>query len=333
MSLMKKHAIVAILVISLLCTGCTQEAGPAREATPEQVTIKFGGLQGVPNIAQRVAQDLGYYEEAGITFEHYYLDPGTHAPSLVAGDVDVALMSPTALAMAIEGGTPIKGISLVAYGEPWRNAGVIAALNKSGIRKVEGLKGKKIAVSYPGDVDHIYLLEILREAGIEKDVELTFMLWPLHVGALVNGDVDAVQMIPYYTAVMDLEGIDYVVVEKPEGTSVRRDVAVLAASNAALSDPQRREALRRFLMPYCRAQRHLEQNPEIHTEYLVEYAGWKPEVAGHLKEQGKIISLAEDGRFDRKSVEELMGLMVEAGFLNEELPVESFMTEELLPVM
>jgi ABC-type nitrate/sulfonate/bicarbonate transport system substrate-binding protein len=283
----------------------------------------------VPNVAQHVAKDLGYYEEACIKFEGYWLEPGTHAHAAVAGNIDIALMSPTALAMAIEAGNPIKAIGLIAYGEPWHNAGVIVALNNSGIKTVEDLRGKRIAVSYPGDVDHIYLLEVLRKYGIEDEVEIVFMLWPMHVGALVGGDVDAVQMIPYYTAVMDLEGIDYVVLEKPKGISVWKDVAVLAASTDTIEN--RWKELKKFLEVYYKTQEYLQKNPDIHAEYLVKYAGWKPEVAELLAEKGEIISLAPDGRFNKTSMRELLKLMVDFGFLNEEMPLDRYLTEELLP--
>ncbi len=322
---MKRHALVAILIITLICAGCTQTT------TPEQVTIKFGDLQGVPNIAQRVAQDLGYYEEADIEFEHYYLEPGARVSSLIAGDVDVAIMNPSSIALAIAGGAPIRAVGLIGYGEPWRNSGYIVTLSGSGIKKVEDLKGKSIAVSYPGDVDHIYLVDILKKAGIEEEADVKFVLWPQQVAALVNGDVDAVHMIPYYTAVMDLEGIDYVVLEKPEGTSSKRDVAILAASEEALKDPKKSEALKRFMEEYYRTQGYLEDNPEVHVQYLVKYAGWEQDVANHLADEGKLISLSRNGRFEKARVEEVLHLMVEQGFLEEEMPVERFMSEELLP--
>jgi len=327
---MKRYVIVSILVTALLLTGCTQTTTPAKETAPETVTIKFGGLQGVPNIAQLVARDMGRYEEAGIEFEHVYLEPDARVSALVAGDVDIAIMNPTSIALAIAGGAPIKAVGMIGYGEPWKNSGYIVALNGSGITKVGDLKGKSVAVSYPGDVDHIYLVETLRQAGVEEEVEVTFVLWPQQVAALVNGDVDAVQMIPYYSAIMDLEGIDYVVLEKPEGMSNRRDVAVLAASEAALKDPKKSGALRQFMEVYYQTQTYLEENPDVHVQYLVKYAGWKEDVAEHLADEGKILSLSTDGRFDRASVEEVLQLMAEQGFLEEEMPVESYMTEELL---
>ncbi len=325
----KSVAVIAVLCIAALAvfSGCiaTQEG----EEQEELIVIKFGDMRGVPNIAQHVAGDLGYYEEAGIKFEDYMLEPGTHASAAVAGDIDIALMSPTALAMAIGAGYPIKAIGLIAYGEPWRDSGVIVALNSSGIKTVDDLKGKRIAVSYPGDIDHIYLLETLRQYGIEDDVEIVFVLWPMHVETLVGGDVDAVAMIPYYTAVMDLEGIDYVILEKPEGTPARKDVTVLFASTSAIEN--RGEDLKKFLEVYYRTQAYLEADPDAHAEYLVKYAGWKPDVAELLMEKEEIISLAPDGRFNKESMEELLALMVDFGFLKEEMPLENVITEVYLP--
>lgn len=319
----------SVAAIAVICVAFLAVSAGCLGGKEEQITIKFGGLQGVPNIAQNVAEDLGYYSEAGITFENYMLEPGTHASAAVAGDVDIALMSPTALAMAVEAGNPVKAIGLTAYGEPWRNSGVIVALEGSGMKTVDDLKGKKIAVSYPGDVDHIYLLDILRDYGIEDDVEIVYALWPFHVETLVSGGVDAVAMIPYYTAVMDLEGVDYTVLEKPAGLQAHKDVAVLVASESAIGN--RGEDLERFLEVYYRTQAYLEENPEAHAEYLVTYAGWKPEVADLLVEKEEIISLSVDGKFDRGAMNELLALMVNFGFLEEKMPLENMITEEHLP--
>lgn len=320
-----KKTVVTIAVISVVLLSVFAGCLGGEE---EQITIKFGGLQGVPNIAQNVAEDLGYYEEASITFENYMLEPGTHASAAAAGDVDVAIMSPTALALAVAGGAPVKGIGLIAYGEPWRNSGVIVALEGSGIKTVDDLKGKKIAVSYPGDVDHIYLLDILRDYGVKNDVEIVYALWPFHVETLVSGGVDAVAMIPYYTAVMDLEGVEYVILEKPEGLQTHKDVAVLVASDSAIEN--RGDDLKRFLEVYYRTQAYLEENPEAHAEYLVTYAGWKPEVADLLVEKEEIVTLSVDGKFDRAAMNELLALMLDFGFLEEEMPLENVITEELL---
>jgi len=115
----------------------------------------------VPNIAQHVALEKGYFEEEGINVEISYLEAGAHVPAAVSGDIDIGLTSPTEVMSAIE------AIGLVGGGESWRNAGVIVALNGSGIETVEDLSGKRIAVSYPSDVDHLYLLETLEKCGVE----------------------------------------------------------------------------------------------------------------------------------------------------------------------
>ena len=316
-----------VLAIAIVCVSFAIAYALMQRPTGEMTTIKFGDIRGVPNIAQHVALEKGYFEGEGIDAQISFLGAGMHVDAAVSGDIDIGLTSPTEAMSAIAAGAPIKMIGLVGYGEPWRNAGVIVALNGSGIETVEDLRGKRIAVSYPSDVDHLYLLETLDMFGVE-DTELVFVLWPIQIEALVGGDVDAVQMIPYYTAVMDIEGIDYTILEKPQGVSEWKDVAVLVASIDCIET--KKDDLKKFLKVYYKVNSYLEENPEIHVEYLVKYAGWRPEVAQILEEKGEIINLSPDGRFNRISMSKLMRLMVDSGFIEEEIPLEDLITEELL---
>lgn len=320
-----KKLVIAIAIVCVIgALGYVLMQGHASEMT----TIKFGDIHGVPNIAQHVALEKGYFEDEDINVETSFLEAGAHVPAAVSGDIDIGLASPTGVISAIAAGVPIKMIGLVGGGEQWRNAGVIVALNGSGIETVEDLGGKRIAVSYPCDVDHLYLLETLDKCGVE-DAEIVFVLWPMQIEALVGGDVDAVQMIPYYMAVMDIEGVDYVVLEKPEDISGWKDCAVLFASEDCIDN--KKEDMQKFLRAYYKAQCYLEDDTEVHAEYLVKYAGWRPEVAQRLVEKDQILTLSKDGGFNETSLCTLMSLMVKAGFLEQEMSMDRVYTEELLP--
>jgi taurine transport system substrate-binding protein len=177
---MRKIQILLLIMVLGVLSGCGNKDN----------VVNLGLLM-VPNDAI-LAKEMGLFEEkfneAGYEVEYVVFDSGTSAnTAIVTGDIDFATMG------------NING--LIALGQNldaeliWihETLGAIEGLAvKSGlnIENPEDLAGKKIATPFASTA-HYVLLNVLKEAGIEDDVELLNMTTPSIVAAWSNDQIDA----------------------------------------------------------------------------------------------------------------------------------------------
>jgi len=202
-------------------------------------------------------------------------------------------------------------------------------LNKSGIKSVEDLKGKRIAIPYEGGDSHMYLVALLQEHGINPD-EVTFVIVPyqLQIDALVNGEIDAASLFATHLAKMDLEGINYTVVTSSSDLLPWIDVLMIYTSTDYVENHP--DVVRKFLRAFYKGQAYLETHPDAYEEYLVDCLGWQPQLLEKL-DITKVQGLPHGGRFNETSWQEFMKVMVDVGFLDENIPIDRVYTEEYLP--
>lgn len=331
---MKKKKIMAIVAIAgillvMVTVGCIQIWDKDEEGLQK---VRFAWFRGGTIIAQYAAQDLGYFEDEGLDVEIIYFKSTADAiPSVASGEIEFGMTSNTPILKSIEAGMPIKAVGLVQYASADEGHISIAyvALNESGIEDPQDLRGKKLAIPYVGGDAHIYLLSLLKMHGIEED-EVTFITvpWPNHIEALVKGEIDTASLFITHLAKMDLEGIGYnIVMGSSELMPRSESVSIYSSTDYIEKNP---ETVRKFLRAYFRGQAYLENHPEAYKEYLAEYLGWEPELLEKMDVE-KIHGLPHGGRFNETNWQEFSKLMVDTGFLEEEIPLDRVLTEEYLP--
>ncbi|MGD0023167.1 MAG: ABC transporter substrate-binding protein [Xanthobacteraceae bacterium] len=154
-----------------------------------------------------VAREAGIFKKNGLNVELIRLE-GT-------GERRAALLSKRIEALGSTIDDFVVGLSegvngkMVAVLDESRGADGIVA--KQGIRTVQDLRGKRIAVQ-PGFVNHFFLLYVLDKAGIGPT---EFQLVPLEpdkaADALLAGEVDvAVTWEPHLSAIKDTKGFELV---------------------------------------------------------------------------------------------------------------------------
>ena len=136
----------------------------------------------------------------------------------------------------------------------------IVARRSAGIRRVEDLRGKKVAATV-GTSSLYFLREMLRTAKLlESDVQFVNLEGPNMPAALQRGDVDAVAIWePHAQNSIEALGSDAVVLENP---SVYRERFNLNTTTKALSDPDKRRALVMFLRSVLRASERIRSQPD-----------------------------------------------------------------------
>ncbi|KNZ43379.1 ABC transporter substrate-binding protein [Acetobacterium bakii] len=178
--------ILVIAVLSVALMGC--ENGGTEGELPKEVNI---GYLRVPN-DEMVAKTMGiydqYFTDQGITCNFIIFDSGVDAnKALASGSIDFATMGNTNGIIALSSGLDVE---LIWIHEVLGKIEGLAVKNGSNINSAENLKGQKIATPFASTA-HYSLLNYLKEAGIENDVELLDMQTQDIVAAWERGDIQA----------------------------------------------------------------------------------------------------------------------------------------------
>ena len=136
---------------------------PTRAAEP----LKIGYSDWPGWVAWQVAQDKGFFKEAGVDVKLEWFDYSASLDAFTAGKIDaVCMTNGDALVTGAGGG---KSVAIVLTDYSNGNDMIVA---KPGIKTLKDLKGKKVAVEF-GLVEHLLLLNGLKKAGMkEADVTL-----------------------------------------------------------------------------------------------------------------------------------------------------------------
>ncbi|MFZ4859068.1 MAG: aliphatic sulfonate ABC transporter substrate-binding protein [Desulfuromonadaceae bacterium] len=184
---MKGKQVVAagLIAVGALLTGAVQ-SGFAAEAKPKEVVI---GVQVIPN-GEILAKAKGWYEkELGTKVNFKQFDSGRDVNTALASNaIDIGLLGTTPAAVGIARGIPYEVFWIHdVIGE----AESLAVKNKSAIKSVKDLVGKKVAVPV-GSTAHFSLLSALKLAGVKPaDVKILDLQPPDILAAWQRGDIDA----------------------------------------------------------------------------------------------------------------------------------------------
>lgn len=212
------------------------------------------------------------------------------AEALNAGAIDAGIIGDAPLLFALASGAQVKAIAVNksdAYGT------AVLVRPDSPLKSAADLKGKRIATGR-GSIGHHIALKALVSAGLsEKDVEFRF-LGPVDAKvALANGSVDAWATWEPYTALSELTGQGRVLVN---GRGLSSGNGFLAATDKALADPARREALQDYLTRLAKAQDWAYHNLDSYSKTLAQIIGFPVDAARLQFERRKLHWQAVDAQ-------------------------------------
>ena len=191
---------------------------------------------------------------------------------LLHGDVDAATGSET---QALLNSVAEPGIRIILTLAEARYR--IVARRSSGIRRVEDLRGKRVAATV--NTSSLYFLrEMLRKSGMTLDTDARFvnMEGPDMPAALKRGDVDAIAMWePHAQNSIETLGSDAVVLQN---ASVYRERFNLNTTTKALRDPDKRRALVEVVRAALRASDRIRSKPADARTMLAPFINAQPAV-------------------------------------------------------
>jgi len=161
---LKSIALTTLALLAILLAGSIWSRDNA--AAAEQVKVHNPSFD-ISVVTLFVAQDKGYFREAGVEPLFILATPGVGINGLIAGDFDFSAAGGSA-STAIARNIPLK-VLLIHTFKPgfW----IFARESMSPAQ----LKGKKLAVSTLGSIVHTLARLALRKAGVDADKEITMI--------------------------------------------------------------------------------------------------------------------------------------------------------------
>ena len=252
----RSHAVGALLAaLALIATACS--AGPsATPAGPVKLVVGLGYIPNVQFAPFYLADQAGYYREAGLEVEFQNkIDP--ELVTLVGqGAVDIGISDGTSVIPAVSQGIPIRYAFTLFAQFP----NVVFAKASSGIATAADLTGKKVGLPGKFGSNWIQLEALLASVGLTT-ADLQLVLFPDfgQLAALQQGAVDAATGYANNEPLrLELGGDKASVLALPPTSQLPGPGLIVSA--AALSGPKK-DALRAFVTATQRAMREIEADP------------------------------------------------------------------------
>jgi sulfonate transport system substrate-binding protein len=211
----------------LLSTALAVSAGAAHAQAVKEIRLDYATYNPVSLLLKERGLLEKEFAADGISIRWVQsLGSNKALEFLNASSIDFGSTAGAAALLARVGGNPIK--SVYVYSRPEWTA--LVTTPKTGITRVEDLKGKRVAVTRGTD-PHIFLIRALQEAKLtEKDVKLVLLQHQDGRTALERGDVDAWAGLDPLMAAAEVEGGAVLFHRKPESNTlgvlnVREDFA------------------------------------------------------------------------------------------------------------
>jgi NitT/TauT family transport system substrate-binding protein len=155
-------------IIIALATAIA-ETGNAQSRTPRKIRVGVSAVS-MGNIILYVTKEARFYEKYGLDAEVITMNgSGISSKALISGGIDIApIATPTVINANLAG----SDMQILAHTLP----GVVHALMvKPQIKRVEDLKGKKIAVSSLGSLTDFLVRYIAKKKGLNPDRDVTLI--------------------------------------------------------------------------------------------------------------------------------------------------------------
>jgi NitT/TauT family transport system substrate-binding protein len=230
-------------------------------AAPIELTVGLGYIPNVQFAQFYLADQAGYYREAGlaVTFENK-IDP--ELITLVGqGAIDVGIADGTSVIPAVSQGIPVRYLFTVYAEFP----SIVFAKRSSGIETAADLKGRKVGIPGRFGSSWIQLQALLAGVGLAPaDVDVVPFPDFGQLAALEQGVIDAATGFVNNEPVrLELGGTPAVVLALPPASQLPGNG--LIAGQATLDGPKA-EAIRGFIAATRRAMDQIAADPELGVE-------------------------------------------------------------------
>lgn len=179
---------IAIVILAAVCRP--PDSAPAAD--------RLVGIYSARVMSQSlpwIAQEAGLFRKYNLDFQLVFVASSAFVTAaMLGGDAELSLLGGIGIVRAfVQGATDLVFIAGV------KNVMTQSIIAAPDIKRVEDLKGKKIAVSRVGGNTHYFAIQVLRRAGMDAAKDVTFIQTGGEfeaLAALIKGAVHAASMTP-----------------------------------------------------------------------------------------------------------------------------------------
>lgn len=164
-----------VISLTMLLTACGKSETTPPDRSDGLRNIRFGYFPIAYLTPLFVAQEKGFFEEAGLKVELKDMRGSPQVTGAMAsGDLDGGSVSFVSTVMARKKGVPIRIVASFGHSAPGKSTQGLAVLKSSGITSMEQLSGKTVGAMMKGTEPWFHTVTALREHGVTnyKYVEL-----------------------------------------------------------------------------------------------------------------------------------------------------------------
>jgi sulfonate transport system substrate-binding protein len=277
-----KHWLVLLLAGA---SSLAQAFAPEPAPLPQKETLTIGYIKvghlapmlGIEEVLKKMNIEVKRAEFVR------YADART---ALLSGSVDVSAIGPGDLAIAAsQGNRNLVGLTGVAGSPKY-----LVVRNGVKIDDWKDLNGKKLGIA-PGSAVWFQWAMTLVEKGVPYTSFSPVNIQgggTAFVQAFKRGDIDAFVLWEPFESQVVAEGAGYFAknLEYSQSRSVGAELGMLAATRDALTN--KREAVKRFLWAYLKAEDSMAKNPALFADAYAKYTGLPIEVTRESAKQIKL---------------------------------------------
>jgi NitT/TauT family transport system substrate-binding protein len=201
------------------------------------------------------AAAAGLFAKYGLGVEHVYMQ-GTHTvlAALAANEIQFLYCAADATIPGLAAGVEARLVGAPLVGIPY------VLLARKDVERIDGLKGKTIGVTRPGDLDHRLMRTVLRRFNIESHVTLRPLggSQPERYQAMLQDLVQAVPVTPPLDARGQRDGFN--VIYRLNDLGLPFVYSSIHTNAKTLKDQPR--AVQRFVAAIAEAVHFVEKNPD-----------------------------------------------------------------------
>lgn len=185
---------------TLALMGAATATGLAAPALASNRKIKVGALRFTSHSASFIAQERGYFADAGLDVEFEFFQAAQPmAVAIASGDIDYAVtaVSGGLISLAQKGAIKVIGGALTEEdGIDGQKYVISDASYQAGIKTVKDLDGKKYAVTQAGSSFHYMGAKMAAAEGISLQFTPLQKVGAI-IGAMKSGQVDGWSIVPH----------------------------------------------------------------------------------------------------------------------------------------
>ena len=311
-----KKLIAAFMALAMVGTmaGCTKTQ---TEEVKETKKLSFGAMSSIDIVPIVIAKEKGYFEEEGLELDfQLFTAAKDRDAALQAGELDGVIADEIAISIYQNSGIDMK-ITGATNG-----AWTLVVGKDSGIENLEGLKGKKMAISKNTMIDYLsdYIAEEngVNSSEIEK---IAIPAMPARLEALRNKQVDA--------AILPAPFNDTAVADGGKGLDTIDNANIMISAIGFLQDQidNNEEAIKAFFTGYNKAVEYMK-NTDIkeYEDIVIKTVGYSEDTKGNII----LPELNTNYLPDADKVQAVFDWSKDNGIIDKNLKAEDVITDKFI---